>query len=833
MRTPIDFGKEFLQAYFNKRDAKEALKYLAEDIVWLTPDEILHMKSRKAIGEFLSGEIAKDPRQFNVDIASIKSAPASDDTSTIVYEINLLPKHTEESIDLRCSLTIHRDGISYELVFVGMSRKFTRTSSEHIRSFIDNLPSGVMVLASLAPNNVRELFCNSYIEKIVDLETAQFYDRFDKNPFFMLPYEEQKHMHTMVAELAALKKPRPVSMQVNVIRNDGTSIPFQAILTAAYKEGSRTIIYILFNELTDILREVERAHKKDIAAVTTLEQEKAAQEQEEMQKEALEAVSRAHEAASEAVSRARQMASQEVNLAREKASQEVSRAHEEAGDLIDEALDKADELMQRLHEEAENSIRRAKAEAADEAARLREESEQALEQVRRDAAEALLKAQEAVQKAEEAAAKSDALAEEAIADAEKARAKAQEEIRQLEASLEEERTAAKAGEEERIHEAEEAVRRELAKTIESEQQRLQELEKSLQEQTDALTKAQEKYESLEDSYRRNDMQYQDRILKLEWQLKDAGSAQEEKFAAEKAQLEQDFAAQKDALVSEWEEKIRILSENSEAALRDRDAQLENAKSMAAGEREGLLARIEGMQEQLRQKTLGQRKLDVEQELRSKEREKAVRRMGFLLGGQMRSVESMARTAGKEQDILRRQDTLEHIADIAAALPDMAKDIEAIAGIDLSQRVSKDEQFLLSSCIETVRRIVWPQCRENGIIFACETSGQVPDEVRGSKTGLQLALLSVLENAVKATANGGRITLTVSADPPVKDRAYYHFDIADTGTGIPDDQLPALFDDPTGELALARRITGMMGGSIQVRSALGQGARFEISANLGV
>ena len=41
MLTPIDYGKNFLQTLYNERNADGAAGYLADDLVWVTPDEIL------------------------------------------------------------------------------------------------------------------------------------------------------------------------------------------------------------------------------------------------------------------------------------------------------------------------------------------------------------------------------------------------------------------------------------------------------------------------------------------------------------------------------------------------------------------------------------------------------------------------------------------------------------------------------------------------------------------------------------------------------------------------------------------------------------------------
>ncbi len=813
MRTPIDFGKEFLQAFFNKRQAKEALTFLADDVVWLTPDEILHLKSEKSALSFLEKEIEKDPRQFNVDIAAIRSAPASDDTCTIVFDTNLIPKHTEESVDLRCSLTIHREGIGYSIVFVGLSRRFTRTSDEHIKNFIDNLPSGVMVFASLAPGNVKELFCNSYIEKVVGEDHAAFIDHVEKNPFFMLPYEEQRFMHTMMSELSSLAKPKPICARVNIRRSSGDSVAFQAILTAAYKEDSRTIIYVLFNEITDILREVERVHKKDIAEVASQEQEKASREKEELVQKAQEE----KEELERKASREKEKLKREAGIA-------LDRAQADAEELVEEALDKADELMRRLRDEAQLSIRKAHEDAADRMNKARSEAEAELEKMRDETAEALRKAQDAVQKAQEEAAASQARALEAERKALLDTAKARQDLEEAHSAMEAERAALEQSTQEQIHEAQEKLRREMDNAV-------LERDEALKAKEEEVRTLQEKYAALEDGYRRNDMQYQERILKLEWQVKDVSDHQEEELKNLREALEKDYEERREKADKELEEKLADESRKNEEGMKALKAQLDEKQAAFKGEREALLVRIERIQAKLREEELGSRRISTEAALRAKEQIKTITRMRYLMTGQLRSIENTAKTAYAGRDIPEQQKALETVAKTAGRLPEMVKDIGSITGIDLSLRTRDEAAFRMSECVDTVRKVIWPQCRENGIIFSCATEGKVPDRVIGAKPGLLLAMVSILENAVHSTAAGGRISLVVSADPPVRGKVYYHFVITDNGSGIPEDRLPSLFDDPESELSLARKLIGNMGGSIQVRSNAGKGSRFEISANL--
>jgi signal transduction histidine kinase len=99
------------------------------------------------------------------------------------------------------------------------------------------------------------------------------------------------------------------------------------------------------------------------------------------------------------------------------------------------------------------------------------------------------------------------------------------------------------------------------------------------------------------------------------------------------------------------------------------------------------------------------------------------------------------------------------------------------------------------------------------------------------------LTNLLDNALKVTPAGGRITVAAS-----EQRAHVLLSVADTGPGIPETELPHVFDrfyrvdkararEKGGAglgLAIAKRLVEAQGGIIMVESELGHGARFVVA-----
>ena len=112
------------------------------------------------------------------------------------------------------------------------------------------------------------------------------------------------------------------------------------------------------------------------------------------------------------------------------------------------------------------------------------------------------------------------------------------------------------------------------------------------------------------------------------------------------------------------------------------------------------------------------------------------------------------------------------------------------------------------------------------------AGDLP-AVRGKQQELQQALLNILLNGIQAMPEGGTVTVDAGCDPQGKIR----IDITDTGSGITPDALKHIFDPffttkASGQgtglgLSLVYSIIRSHGGSIKVRSEVGQGATFSI------
>ncbi|PKO45259.1 MAG: hybrid sensor histidine kinase/response regulator [Betaproteobacteria bacterium HGW-Betaproteobacteria-4] len=125
-----------------------------------------------------------------------------------------------------------------------------------------------------------------------------------------------------------------------------------------------------------------------------------------------------------------------------------------------------------------------------------------------------------------------------------------------------------------------------------------------------------------------------------------------------------------------------------------------------------------------------------------------------------------------------------------------------------------------------------QARNKGLSFEYRPVGEVPAVVRADEKRLRQILINVLGNAVKFTVRGG-VTFGVECR---RDMAI--FEIRDTGPGIPAADMERIFEPFTRGssvqaggsgvgLTIARMLTDLMGGEMQVSSPPGEGTLFRI------
>ncbi len=154
-------------------------------------------------------------------------------------------------------------------------------------------------------------------------------------------------------------------------------------------------------------------------------------------------------------------------------------------------------------------------------------------------------------------------------------------------------------------------------------------------------------------------------------------------------------------------------------------------------------------------------------------------------------------------------------------------------------------FSLSDMLRSVLSIVQVQSREKGISLTFHKEHNVPAALLGAPMRLAQVCPNICSNAVKFTDKGS-VDLNVTLESETPDEVTLLFSIKDTGMGIAEkdqEQIFTSFSQADGSmtrkhqgtglgLAISKSLVEMMGGSIGVKSRLGEGSVFFFTTRLG-
>jgi len=165
----------------------------------------------------------------------------------------------------------------------------------------------------------------------------------------------------------------------------------------------------------------------------------------------------------------------------------------------------------------------------------------------------------------------------------------------------------------------------------------------------------------------------------------------------------------------------------------------------------------------------------------------------------------------------------------------------ISGIESGRLTVSVEPVDPQGLLDDVLALVEPTAAERGVCVTREDPAGADRRVVADLQRLKQVLLNLLSNAIKYNRNGGRVT--VSHEEVAGDRL--RILVSDTGLGIAVDKLERLFApfDRLGAertevqgtglgLALSKRLTEAMGGTLTAKSERGRGSTFCVELALG-
>jgi signal transduction histidine kinase/FixJ family two-component response regulator len=186
-----------------------------------------------------------------------------------------------------------------------------------------------------------------------------------------------------------------------------------------------------------------------------------------------------------------------------------------------------------------------------------------------------------------------------------------------------------------------------------------------------------------------------------------------------------------------------------------------------------------------------------------------------------------------------KDAARTIEQSGAHLLTLITDILDISKVEAGKLDFLPEDFDLHDCLRGVANMMRLRAEEKGLAFVLDLSALGASWIRADQKRLRQVLINLLGNAIKFTQDG-EVRLSVRSDTTPQGEIALDIEVSDTGIGIdaasqarifrPFEQAGNAVDRSAGAglgLSISHRIVAMMNGKIEVDSAPGQGARFQV------
>jgi signal transduction histidine kinase len=205
-------------------------------------------------------------------------------------------------------------------------------------------------------------------------------------------------------------------------------------------------------------------------------------------------------------------------------------------------------------------------------------------------------------------------------------------------------------------------------------------------------------------------------------------------------------------------------------------------------------------------------------------------------GAMQSLLKAAKTQMKPE--AEGRELVERAIRRSESMLDLIADLLRYSRLQGAKDEEKHEPVDLAEVVRAAADLFRAQADEKGLALEVRAA---PARVTGVREGLTELVDNLVSNAIRYTPAGGRVQVETACDGQEA-----LLSVADTGIGIPADELPHIFDEffrgqaakqtvqhGTGlGMTIAKRVVDRHGGRIEVTSQVGRGTTFRVSLPRG-
>jgi len=172
------------------------------------------------------------------------------------------------------------------------------------------------------------------------------------------------------------------------------------------------------------------------------------------------------------------------------------------------------------------------------------------------------------------------------------------------------------------------------------------------------------------------------------------------------------------------------------------------------------------------------------------------------------------------------------------LLEIINDILDFSKIEAGRLELEEMPFDLRLTMEDTAELLAHRCFDKGLELICLVDQEIPWDLTGDPGRLRQIILNLAGNAIKFTTHG-EVSIRAELESAAGEQVVIRFSVQDTGIGIPENRLDAVFDAFTQAdgsttrkyggtglgLAICRQLVKLMGGEIGVTSQVGKGSCF--------
>ena len=196
--------------------------------------------------------------------------------------------------------------------------------------------------------------------------------------------------------------------------------------------------------------------------------------------------------------------------------------------------------------------------------------------------------------------------------------------------------------------------------------------------------------------------------------------------------------------------------------------------------------------------------------------------------------------------VKQRDYLAKIRRSSYRLLGIINDILDLSKIEAGKLEFEQTNFILSEVMDSLTDLFLKKAAEKGLELIVSLPRDVPVALIGDPLRLRQLLINLTHNAIKFTEQG-EVVVKVSVSARSETKVGLTFTVADTGIGIPPQDISQLFDPfaqadssatrrygGTGlGLTICRSLVELMGGTIAVESTAGKGSTFQFVLEFGL